>query len=340
MLLAAVRQRVLELVIRRIEEAGCEEAAAAIKARDHGGQRRALAAAALLALVEQLTGALESDGVRALPVKGPVFANRCMGGAELREVSDLDLLVRTDCFSGALDTLADQGFVRADRGGSPLHATLAHPSGVAPVELHWRVHWLEDEFSAEMVDQAKPAPDGMLRATPAHELVTLLLLFARDGFLGVRLAADIAAWWDARGPELPPGSLDELLRRHPALATPARAAARVATEWVGLPGGLIGLGGWPRGAGLAYRLADLEGCSDAEQLTCNVRLVDILLSPGEGRREALLRAAALGAPPDDRGRYPQAVHLLKLGARSIRALWWLRQGGRLARPELTARRSH
>ena len=61
------------------------------------------------------------------------------------------------------------------------------------------------------------------RPAPADELAALLLYYARDGFAGLRLAADIAAWWDANGRGLPDGALDDLVGAYPALARQSSA---------------------------------------------------------------------------------------------------------------------
>ncbi len=109
-----------------------------------------------------------------------------------------------------------------------LHFVLTHERGeLPPVELHWRVHWYERAFARE-----RPLPPsavaGDWRPAPADELAALLLFYASDGFVGLRLASDLGAWWDAYGAELRADGLEELLRSYPALAPVLPTAARAA----------------------------------------------------------------------------------------------------------------
>ena len=75
------------------------------------------------------------------------------------------------------------------------------------------------------------------RPQPAAELAALLLFYARDGFTGLRQAADLGAWWDRFGGELPPGGIGEIAAAYPQLAPALEAALKVAETSVGLPAG-------------------------------------------------------------------------------------------------------
>jgi hypothetical protein len=57
---------------------------------------------------------------------------------------------------------------------------------------------VRDGFSAAVLERSLLV-DGMRRLEPVEQLAALLLFYARDGFLGLRFVADIAAWWDRHG---------------------------------------------------------------------------------------------------------------------------------------------
>ena len=123
-----------------------------------------------------------------------------------------------------------------DYGLPLLHFALVHERGeLPPVELHWRVHWYERSFARERLLPPAVDPLDDWRPAPADELAALLLFYARDGFVDLRLATDLGAWWDVYGAELPPGALDELLHSYPAFAHAIPVALRVAERLVGLP---------------------------------------------------------------------------------------------------------
>jgi hypothetical protein len=90
-----------------------------------------------------------------------------------------------------------------DCGLPLLHFVLVHERGeLPPVELHWRVHWYERSFARERLLPPAVDPPGDWRPAPADELAALLLFYARDGFIDLRLASDLGAWWDVHGAEL------------------------------------------------------------------------------------------------------------------------------------------
>ena len=153
------------------------------------------------------------------------------------------------------------------------------------MELHWRVHWYERSFAHErLLPPALDESPGDWRPAPADELAALLLFYARDGFIDLRLATDLSAWWDVYGAELPPGALDELLRVYPALARVIPAAVEAAEKMVGLPaaqiiGDMHKLGLRER---MAVRLANPNPHSSRSQLYADMGLIDGLLTPKGG----------------------------------------------------------
>jgi hypothetical protein len=155
-------------------------------------------------------------------------------------------------------------------------------------------------------------------------MAALLLFYARDGFVDLRLATDIGAWWDAHGAEMRAEDLTRLLCTYPSLQRPLLAAAVSAERGVGLPSALT-FEGAPtldiRGR-MAARLADPNPNprSRPSQFHATMGLVDGLLMPkGELRefirRQVLLPRAVLDERAQKLERTPrsQASH----GARTL-----------------------
>ena len=123
--------------------------------------------------------------------------------------------------------------------------------------------------------------------TPADGLAALTLFYARDGFTGLRMPADTAAWWDAHcdGLELD-RVIEETALRYPRLAAPLRLGSELLGALVGLPTQL-------RTGSFRLRVA-AELASPFEEVTAaearaKVGLVDMLLAPPRGARASLRR---------------------------------------------------
>jgi hypothetical protein len=286
--------------------------------RFHGAVAQAVARARARGLaVEAATGgalsALERAGVPAISLKGPLLAQDLHGDLGMRDTHDVDVLVERPLLDAARRALEGLGYVPAP-GPRHLHVELRH-AALPPVDLHWRVHWYESAFSSRLVGAAAPGPDGRPRPRAEDLAAALLLFYARDGLQGLRLPADLAAWWDDRRDAVPPAFLEAMARRHPELA-PALTAAAVAVERCAEVPATAWLGGAAargRSVELAVRLADWAQRGDRDQLAANRSLVNAVLGPrrslpGFARRE--LRAG------------PGLVaHPAKLGARYAVALW-------------------
>lgn len=287
-------------------------------------------ALAVHAATTWVTRRLDDEGIRALPLKGPILAEEAHGDPGLRETADVDLLVPASRLCDAAALLQREGFEPpADRlmpNGLPaLHLALAHRSRPT-VELHWRVHWHEEELSRQMLVAARPGPDGLLRARPEDFCVCLLLFYARDGFHGVRMAADIASWWDRHCHALAPAFLEDYVRRYPALAGAFAAATAVLEDTTGTPSrAWLKTRAGGRGAAMGSRLADWTQQGDRDQLAANISLAGGLLGPAGTRRSFLGRELVPAQGPS-------GPHAAKMLARYSVALWHLRGGRRWAEP--------
>jgi hypothetical protein len=210
---------------------------------------------------------------------------------------------------------------------------LEHPEGALPVlEIHWRVHWYETRFADAMLSRSRVV-DRVRHLEPIDQFAALLLFYARDGFTGLRLAADIGAWWDRYGDADTPRHLERLVIEHPELAEAWRAALTTVSPVVGLPTTAISAALHPRTrrSALACRMRNWDLRGDVDQINANVTLVDGLLSPRQQlgafiRRHVILPQVELsstyGLAPDSSLRVARwrAWHAAKMIVRYVLGL--------------------
>ena len=260
----------------------------AVAARVEGRVGRATGAVQLLvqrAVLERLTQA----GISAAPFKGPDLARRLYGDLGLRRCADVDVLVESDRLDEAVAVVRTLGYGAGAPADAPwlseLHHRLEHPAPAMPtVEVHWRAEWFSAHapsggFARAALERSDPAPGGQGRVLkPADELALLLLVYARDGLVGLRLAVDLAAWWDVYGADVGAAGLREIAETDPPLAAPLAVAALTCQRLVGLPAAdLLDLGPARTARGrLAVRLAD--PFLDEPPARMTTALVDGLLS--------------------------------------------------------------
>jgi Uncharacterised nucleotidyltransferase len=263
---------------------------------------------------------LADAGIRSTPLKGPLLGEMIYGDPSRRLSGDIDLLVASEQLQAAVEVVrkldydAPNDYVEND--GLPLlHFALVHCRGeLPPVELHWRVHWHERDFARERL--LPPAPDGRgaWRPEPIDQLAALLLFYARDGFIDLRGATDVSAWWDVFGADLRDGALGDFLGVYPALTRVITVAAEVAERIVGLPAPRL-LGHRPEldiRERLAARLANPNPHTTQSQLYAEKGLIDGLLTPS-GELAGFVRRELL--PPLE-VRHGQAEHAGRQRVRS------------------------
>lgn len=275
--------------------------------------------------------ALESAGIPALPLKGPFLARSLYGDAGMRPSGDLDILVHPGDMRGAVEVIRGFGYDKpADpvlRSGLPrrLHFSLNHPGGLPTVEVHWRIHWYERDFSTGVLERSLPEAFTR-RAIPRDELASLLLFYARDGFLGLRLVADIAAWWERHGDDVAGGYLDTLLDAHPRLRRALLASVDVAGRLVGLPRARLvsGMPATNARCSVAMRLSNWSRRGDPRQWDANVALIDGLLAPDGQLASYLRRTLSADGRQDPLNRLDTSLHAPRVLARFAVALWGVR----------------
>jgi hypothetical protein len=267
------------------------------------GAHRALMQAGL---THNLLRSLEAAGVRAVSLKGPLLAQRIYGDPAVRPSGDIDLWVAPADFARALGVLAEAGYRRPAEANwyddLPLFecSVIPEKDWMPPIDLHWRVSWYEDCYTERALQGAPLDPAERLRhLAPIDELAALLLTFARDGFQGLKLATDIAAWYDACGQQLGHQALEAVIDAHPALEESLRTALEVAEALVGVPARRLVRAREPgRRSTYARRLADWRGEGSAANQAALIAAVDWLLRPAKGgpafaRRHLLLPPAVI-----------------------------------------------
>lgn len=296
---------------------------------------------------------LEGAGIEAVPLKGPLLAERIFSDPALRaSPHDLDILICAPRFRDAVELFCDLGYTVHDDtiwayGLPHYHYGLSPGRPDLPkLELHWRIHWYEQDFAPRLIGRATLGPDGVRCPTPPDELASLLIIFARDGFVGLRLAADIGAWWDAHGAALPRPGLDEIIEENPPLRSTLLAALQAAQDLIGLPKDELVSDRWRpnRRARMAPLLANWRQTGERLEIAVNITLIDLLLTPpGAGRvfvRHYYLQpmvkyAREYGWNPDARLRNQlrraarAAVRALRSSVQYTGRLWAVRHGTRL-----------
>jgi hypothetical protein len=293
---------------------------------------------------------LERRGIRAVQVKGTALGSRIYGDPGLRAGSDIDLLVGRTQLSEALAALRGHGYREepwpAVVDGLPdLHYRLTgrRDSWLPSIELHWRLHWYDGGFSRGLLDRSQRDQRGLWCPAPSDELASLLLFFSRDGFIGLRYAADIAAWWDRYSDDLGEHGLSTLAAAYPEIAPSLSAAATVAEELGGPPRRRVlpGSGELRARETRAARQTNWTISGDRDQINANRALVDWLVRPRGGVRHfvrrqllppALTVARMYGVSPSARLRPTllRFVHPVKIVARLAIGRWAIRGDRRWA----------
>jgi hypothetical protein len=320
-----LQQRLSIVVPAGLDELGHDDLAAELRERMRARHDQVRAEATIQSVITYgVLSSLEERGIPAVPLKGVIFSERIYGDGASRESRDIDVLVAPDQLNDAVAVVREQFLYSAPRDavaadGRPLlHYSLSHPTGGPGLELHWRVHWYESESGVEMLKRSFVA-DGTRRMSPVDEFVSLLLFYARDGFVGLRNLAAITAWWDRYGATLPSSGLGDFAVQFPHLAPALATSAEVAVRLAGLPAVAQIRSGVPgsRRMARAARLANPQP-GEPDRWQADVALVDLLLAPtldlaGFLRRQMLLDTSYLNAVGVGAGSRTRWEHRARLG---------------------------
>lgn len=164
----------------------------------------------LLASAEliRILGALQARGIRAVAFKGPAFATFVGDGPQLREMTDLDVLIDASSIRPSVEALEPLGYrtllppqavASSWLGTATKELTLSGPHASTTLELHWRLApaWCPAAITAPEVFARVTERDffGSRILWPYAE--ELLLLHIADGMksggCGMRWIGDLAA---------------------------------------------------------------------------------------------------------------------------------------------------
>lgn len=162
--------RVLPLLCRHLQ-AICPDALPEAIARQLASYARALAQHNLLQTAEllRLVRVFSSEGIRAVPFKGPMLAVTAYGDLSLRQFADLDLLIGSEDVIGAARLLAVRGYQPQYAFAPGQQAALirfqhAHLFVSADREYHVDLHW------SAMADGFVPLPDPGRPGAPLQQV--------------------------------------------------------------------------------------------------------------------------------------------------------------------------
>jgi hypothetical protein len=102
----------------------------------------------LMREVHEILGLLAANHISAIPYKGPVLAQQIYGNLALREIGDLDIMVRKEDFAGAQALLRRRGYQPQEQLTaaqerimlrSDCNQVLVHQQTGEILELHWAI---------------------------------------------------------------------------------------------------------------------------------------------------------------------------------------------------------
>lgn len=161
----------------------------------------------LQANMAALARALAADDIPVIVLKGAYLAHDIYGNAALREMNDLDILVRQEHLQLAVDVLVAHGYKPSRPFSVDLHTIVSHhvtrlmKPGTAGVEIHWNITTPNQIYSIDPADlwlRAVPVQIGgiaMFALSPEDLLLHLCLhtSYQHRFEFGLRPFCDIAA---------------------------------------------------------------------------------------------------------------------------------------------------
>ncbi len=205
----AASNNVLPLVFRALSDAGMDLVPQPV-ATELQERFRANSASNLAFLHELLSilDCLQSHGIRALPLKGPVLTLAVFHKLSDRQFFDLDVLVRKADVLPALDALATLGFHQAEPSlpfsrasfrRTNKHVVLVRDGRDGMLELHWAI--CEPAFGVpidfgRLLDRAGTVvyeSRAIPNLHPENQLLVLATHGLRHGWAKLKWIADIAA---------------------------------------------------------------------------------------------------------------------------------------------------
>lgn len=134
----------------------------------------------------KLFALFETQGIHAIPYKGPVLAAVAYGDLSLRQFTDLDVLIHKSDFAKAKELLIAQGYQPEFTNTQETsllqfhyHLGFVRGDGKVPVELHWGLTWRYWSFPLEFerlwAHRGSVGLEGRtISSLPAEDLLLIL----------------------------------------------------------------------------------------------------------------------------------------------------------------------
>jgi Uncharacterised nucleotidyltransferase len=201
----------------------------------------------LTAELVRLMALLEAAGVSAVSFKGPVLAAMAYGSIELRQFSDLDILVRRTELPRVAEVLTAEGYLSSHASPEGLAAdyfqvyeeAFVAPHAMGSVDVHWNVtppsfRFAPDEEALRRRAQRVELEFGTVTAIAPEDLLLYMCVHAaKHGWITLGLICDVAETVRAR----PAIALMEMLGEATALGSRRMFLTSIylAHELVGAP---------------------------------------------------------------------------------------------------------
>jgi len=149
---------------------------------------------------ENMLRSFEDAGIPAIPLKGPLFAEKYFGHIGARWTSDIDLLIRTGDLVRAVDKVKTLGYTTEEkRIEGHFHWSFSKPLAGSPVPLVVELHWdlLKEGTSelniGEFWDEAEPLRDfRFIRELSEYHTFYMICLHGwRHNLNGLKYFTDI-----------------------------------------------------------------------------------------------------------------------------------------------------
>jgi len=142
---AAYDQGVLGVLVHHWRDANVEIPPSAFEAAERHCAIEQLWTQQVRAAADEALRRLDADGVRCIPLKGPLLAERLYPDAAIRPCLDLDLLIHARDVDVATSSLEALGYRREEGPGAQYarrhgHHLLLRRAGTPDLELHFRVY--------------------------------------------------------------------------------------------------------------------------------------------------------------------------------------------------------
>jgi hypothetical protein len=157
-----------------------------------------------LLLTAELLGVLdlfETQGILAIPFKGPILATIVYNDQSLRQYSDLDILIPERCVPTARDLVVSMGYRPDSAHQLDFEAHFFHPEGICNLDLHWDISY-KNNYRKKDASFALDLQGVWERAKPVSFAGRSVLHFSPEDLLIIRCQDAVKEYWKDNWPQL------------------------------------------------------------------------------------------------------------------------------------------